>query len=161
MDALEGIQVLRSRHHNSLRVGFTGTRAGMSIDQMEELERLMKYLSVDRNIWWHDGDCIGADEQAHGIAHSVCTNIQMIGHPCNLKKYRAWMDFDQEHPELPPLVRNKKIVEQSDLMFATPGTTEEIQVGSGTWATIRYARRKNKPLIIIWPEGLSNFEGEL
>ena len=158
MDALEGIQVLRSRHNHSLRVGFTGTRTGMSIDQMETLELLMKELSQDRNVVWHDGDCVGADEQAHGIAHVVCKEVQMIGHPCNLTKFRAYMEYDEEKDELPPLVRNKKIVEQSDIMFATPAQHAEITVGSGTWATIRHARRVKKPLIIIWPEGNTTLE---
>jgi hypothetical protein len=37
-------------------------------------------------------------------------------------------------------------------MIATPkGFTEEAR--GGTWFTIRYARSKNKPLIIVYPDG--------
>jgi hypothetical protein len=159
MDALEGIQVLRSRHSNSLRVGFTGSRAGMTTLQWAEFEGLFKFLCVDRNIWWHDGVCLGADEQAHKVVQKVATHgLQTIGHPCNLKKWQADLDYDQLRDERPPLVRNKKIVEQVDLMFAAPQEFDEVKIGSGTWATIRYTRRKKKPLIIVWPDGTTELE---
>lgn len=160
MDALEGIQVLRSRHDNSIRVGFTGTRHGMTTSQWQELEDLLAILVKDRDVRWHDGDCVGSDDQAHSVINKVTSDqAYTIGHPCNLSKYRAWRDFDELKEELPPLVRNKKIVEQSDIMFAAPEGFDEIGIGSGTWATIRYARRKKKPLIIVWPDGANTLEG--
>jgi hypothetical protein len=126
----------------------------MTINQWQKFEDLFGFLSEDRNIWWHDGVCLGADEQAHNAAVlSAKSGIQTVGHPCNIVKWRADLDYDQLRDELPPLVRNKKIVEQSDVMFAGPREFDEVQIGSGTWATIRYTRRKKKPLFVIWPDG--------
>ena len=55
-------------------------------------------------------------------------------------------------PAKPPLDRNHDIVERCDLLIATPHTVEE-QLRSGTWATIRYARKVHRPHYIIRPCG--------
>ena len=49
------------------------------------------------------------------------------------------------------LNRNKNIVDASNLIFAFPFDKEIIR--SGTWSTIRYAKKINKPLIIIRKDG--------
>jgi hypothetical protein len=56
------------------------------------------------------------------------------------------------HAVRPPLVRNKIIVDRSELLIATPFHEKEI-LRSGTWMTIRYARSKVIPVLFIWPEG--------
>jgi len=38
-------------------------------------------------------------------------------------------------------------------VLACPYGYEEEMIGSGTWATIRYALKIHKPLAIIWPNG--------
>ncbi len=56
------------------------------------------------------------------------------------------------------MVRDKDIVNPAERMIAAPaGTTEELR--SGTWATIRYARKKKVPLSIVWPDGTISYEG--
>ena len=66
---------------------------------------------------------------------------------------RANMVCDLVEPGEPFLTRNHNIVLFSDVMLATPKQVEEQRRGSGTWATIRYARQAEKPLAIVWPDG--------
>lgn len=137
-----------------MRIGFTGTRAGMTISQLETLEYLLLGLEFNE---WHDGDCIGSDEQANRLVWSQVTNqglqVQMHGHPCNLEKFRAYNEYDVIHNIKPPLVRNRDMVDSSDIYFATPKEYTEVFRGSGTWATIRYAKHVRRHLVIIWPDG--------
>jgi hypothetical protein len=55
-------------------------------------------------------------------------------------------------PILPHLKRNGHIVDASHVMIACPRLMHE-ELRSGTWMTIRYARRADKPLAIVWPDG--------
>ncbi len=133
-----------------MRVGFTGTREGMTIIQWDQFEFLFSYYDVTE---FHDGDCVGADTQAHATARGLSPRPKMIGHPCNLHKYRAYNEYDITHPIKAPLVRNRVIVANSDLMFAAPKEFDEVLRGSGTWATIRYAKSREVPLIVVFPDG--------
>lgn len=55
-----------------------------------------------------------------------------------------------EYPVKPPLKRNYDIVDACDILLAAPRTlTEELR--SGTWATIRYARKTGKKYLILAP----------
>ena len=45
------------------------------------------------------------------------------------------------------------IVADADVMLACPPNYEEIKRGSGTWATIKFARKSGKPLAIVYPDG--------
>jgi hypothetical protein len=141
-----------------MRVGFTGTREGMTIAQWEHFEYLVTMRHVTE---WHDGDCLGADTQAHATIRRIAwPPIEMHGHPCNIFKWRAHNEYDVLHPVAPPLSRNRHIVGASDLMFATPKEYAEVFRGSGTWATIRYAKSREVPLTIIFPDGSEeNYNG--
>jgi hypothetical protein len=50
------------------------------------------------------------------------------------------------------MIRNHNIVNETDIIVAFSPTDKEI-IRSGTWATIRYAHKKNKKVIIIFPNG--------
>jgi hypothetical protein len=54
-------------------------------------------------------------------------------------------------PPEPPLDRNKKIVFDSDEMIAAPSGPEVLR--SGTWSTVRYARKTRKKITVIYPDG--------
>lgn len=139
-----------------MKIGFTGTRSGMTTAQWETVALIIaEALEILKPNEWHDGDCVGADEQAHGTVDTLkkVADIVTHGHPCNLDHWRANREFDRMHEIRPPLVRNRNIVNESDLMIAAPKEYEEVKVGSGTWATIRYAKRQGKHLIIVWPDG--------
>jgi len=51
-----------------------------------------------------------------------------------------------------PLARNRDIVNMSDILIAAPGEKAEV-LRSGTWATIRYARKMSRKLLVIYPKG--------
>mgnify|MGYP003978242403 FL=1 len=97
------------------------------------------------------GDCLGADAEAHQIARSLGHTV--TGRPCTITKQRAFCVVDHQHPARKPIGRNADIVNESEVMFAFPFGTKELMRGSGTWATIRYARKKEKLLYIIYPDG--------
>lgn len=141
-----------------MKIGFTGTRKGMTDAQYYTFVFLCSNLfhgHTDNE--WHDGDCIGADAETHDLV-AVMDGLKLHGHPSNLRRQRALNLYDVDYDEYPPLVRNKHIVDAVDLMFATPEGVDEEMRGSGTWATIRYARKQDKPLIIIFPNGMAAFE---
>lgn len=132
-----------------MKVSFTGTRKGMT----ETQKRLFRACLDRKEITeFCHGDCIGADEGAHNIAVSLKT-IEIKKRPCNLNSQRAFTKegtclAEPEHP----LDRNKKIVDDGDMLIACPGEQFE-ERRSGTWATVRYARKQGKRIIIIWPNG--------
>lgn len=99
------------------------------------------------------GDCIGADAQAARIAKDIGYYLICLpGHPKDKTNtmFRAFTDFNDEVREPKPFIaRDHDIVNESDLLVATPVGEEEIR--SGTWTTIRYARKKKKPIEIIMP----------
>lgn len=135
-----------------MKVGFTGTRDGMTVVQWEQFEFLVGM--TDNFEEWHDGDCVGADSQAHAtVRRFLFPAIEMHGHPCNLAKWRAHNEYDVTYPITAPLRRNRQIVAAVDLMYAAPKEFEEVLRGSGTWATIRYAKLNKVSLVIIYPDG--------
>lgn len=135
----------------------TGTREGMTIDQWATFGILVsEFWSFQTGPFeWHDGDCVGADSQAHQTIAKLKLMglpVELHGHPCNLDSFRAWNEYDVTHEIRPPLVRNRVMVDASDLVIATPKEFEDVPRGSGTWATIRYARLKGRPLVVVWPD---------
>lgn len=134
---------LFSRH-----VGFTGTRLGMTGAQIEQVDQLL--LDDMMTDCAHHGDCIGADDQFHNLAK--LNNLKTHGHPpLNLSK-RAFCEFDTSEEEKEYLDRDRDIVDAVDWMIACPGGFKE-ELKSGTWYTIRYARKVNRPGWIVWPDG--------
>ncbi len=133
-----------------MKIGFTGTQEGMTQEQLNVLEFVLK-RSQEEYDELHHGDCIGADGQAHEMAQLV--GIKVIIHPPIEKAKRAWKPgaYQVLRPK-PYLQRNHDIVDACDMLIATPRTKEEV-LRSGTWATIRYAHKQHKDIAIILPDG--------
>lgn len=98
---------------------------------------------------FHHGDCVGADSQASVIAGRL--GFRIVLHPPLDPKKRAYNIADLVLQARPYLERNHDIVDACDVMFATPREMHEV-LRSGTWATIRYARKCRKDLLVIQPE---------
>lgn len=131
-----------------MRTGFTGTQRGMTAQQKVAVKRL--FLTT-KPCEFHHGDCIGADADAHSIFRQLrCGKV--ILHPPVYASKRAFCKADVSLSPLPYLDRNKEIVINTDILIATPGETEE-QLRSGTWSTIRFARKKGHPICIVFPDG--------
>lgn len=130
-----------------MHVGFTGTQRGMTLNQWGALWGLLTARAPGD---FHEGDCIGADRQAAYGARLA--GFRIIGHPPTNSSKRANFAADEWREPAPYMVRNHNIVDASQEMIATPGEFEE-QLRSGTWATVRYARRVGKPVHVILPDG--------
>jgi hypothetical protein len=131
-------------------VGFTGTRGSLSTFCVSRLLELINKLDIQT---FHHGDCVGADATMHEMVGDRCDKVI---HPPNKDVHRAYCN-GYILPELSYMDRNKNIVDSSELMIATPPSMEEI-TRSGTWSTVRYARKRNKPLIIVFPDGTCEYE---
>ncbi len=135
-----------------VHIGFTGTRRGMTNGQKRRVRDLLMHHAsrIDRlrDLHVHHGDCKGADEDLHNIARSL--RLSIIIHPPIKDRYRAFCVGTTHRRPLPYLERNKNILLACDLLVATPGEAHEVQ-RSGTWATIREARRMGKAVIILEP----------
>jgi hypothetical protein len=128
-------------------MGFTGTRKGMTERQKAVFRDQLLALKPD--IFRH-GDCIGADADAHELVRKHCPKARIIIYPANSIGYRAFCKGDVARPMMNPLFRNKMIVEAAELLVAFPDTKKE-RLRSGTWATIRYARKIGKRVDIVYP----------
>jgi hypothetical protein len=143
------------------KVGFTGTRSGMNPRQIDELINYLKDLLEDFPlIVFHHGGAVGADAQAHSIAQSL--EIPIMVHPASgvAKKYIAELGGTPIYTlPKPPLVRNRDIVDVVDVMLAAPRTCEE-ELRSGTWYTVRYARKTEVHVHYLFPEDPLILENE-
>jgi hypothetical protein len=134
-------------------IGFTGTQRGMSLEQKFVFERIIRGYMWDPDngpYRLYHGDCIGADFDAHTIASDWHMDIYI--HPPEIDTKRAFCESLNIYPPAPYLLRNKRIVEMTDLLIATPGEPDE-QLRSGTWSTVRYARDLGRTIHIIRPDG--------
>lgn len=135
--------------------GFTGTQNGQTDEQQLSFEDLVR---SGRPRGFHHGDCVGADEQSHSIVRRVDKECVITIHPPSNPSKRAWCEPDTLLPEDEYLNRNHDIVDATQRLIATPSGYEE-QIRSGTWATVRYARKMGKPVTIIWPDGSTDEKG--
>lgn len=132
-----------------MAIGFTGTQLGLVWKQKSTLKSVLEKL---RPVFskFHHGDCIGADKQANDLAREL--NYRIVSHPPSNEKKRAFCEADQVLPPKEYLARNHDIVNCSQVLIACPKESQEV-VRSGTWSTIRYARKMKKDIIIIYFDG--------
>ncbi len=133
------------------KIGFTGTRHGISEEQFKEFKKIIKSKQLDE---FHHGMCIGSDKQAHNFVKSE--KIKVVGHPPTFKKFMAECDCDIIMKPYDYLQRNKNIVDETEILIATPDTKERVR--SGTWSTVRYARKQHKKIYIIHKNGRVTIE---
>ena len=147
-----------------MKIGFTGTRKGMTPKQFDtfcgELARLLRLGATE----FHHGDCQGADAEAHGAA-SLVPRFCIIIHPPTNRMKRAFCGESRfAHVQWlkakPYIDRNHDIVDSSDILIATPAEMTE-QLRSGTWATVRYAEHTARKIVtIIYPDGTISIPSE-
>lgn len=99
----------------------------------------------------HHGDCVGADAQFHALVREILPDARIVIHPPLSDSKRAFCDGDETKEARAYLARNRDIVRDSDVLLAAPQSSEEI-LRSGTWATIRFARKRNHPVILVPPD---------
>lgn len=128
-----------------MKIGFTGTQIGMSERQRIEFYRQMIRHMPDE---FHHGDCIGADTDAHNLVVPML-DTRIVIHPPTKSAKRSFLRADETLPTKPYIERNHDIVDAVDLLIAAPKNERVEELRSGTWATIRYARKTGKPVIIL------------
>ena len=145
--------------------GQTGTRHGATRLQLASIGWLWSRYEIKE---LHDGDCKGADAQLYDLAGAF--GVRRVLHPPTNPKNRAFCGLrdcvliDEATTDIwteyPYFVRDRHIVDASQVMVATPKQyfeTEDKMPG-GTWYTIYYTREQNLPLAIVWPNGLIKYE---
>lgn len=149
-----------------VRAGFTGTQVGATRAQLARLADGLAWLA--RTLGQYDdgageiefghGVCIGADDNAATLASSLdCVRSIREFPPTNTSK----MASVQYHPDVPVfreapaayLARNQAIVRWCVCLFATPEQQEGEVLRSGTWSTVRFARRIGREVFVIRPDG--------
>jgi hypothetical protein len=125
-----------------MRIGFTGSRDGMTDAQRSQLEWMLAVQSVAGGVEFHHGDCIGSDAEAHDIARQL--GYKIVIHPPVNDELRAFCKGDVVLEPKEYHARDRDIVDDTDMTFATPRYHSR-----GTKYTIGYADEVNKPCLVI------------
>ena len=151
-----------------LQLGVTGTSKGMTEAQkvsvtfmLTKMLEMRFYKGVMNN-----GDCVGADATFFLIWNDIVINCKVndieydmttVGHIPLRSNARAYLPFTILRKPKPYLERNQAIVDCSSVLIATPYEADEI-LRSGTWSTIRRARKKGIKIAIVRPDGTVKYE---
>ena len=134
-----------------MKIGVTGTRNGMNNIQSDCVNEYLAGLAAVYQLELHHGDCVGVDAEAAEIAN--CRNIKIVCHPPEKDDLRAFYPFFRELREPKShFARNRAIVDECDILIVVPMDNEPQKLG-GTWYTHDYAKKKNKPIVIFYPDG--------
>lgn len=137
-----------------MKVSFTGSQSGMILAQRGHLLQQLKTLRPSAFI---HGGCVGADDEADELAAYLGIPRFVFGSSNVLKSVsettmlaRVGSAVVFIGPRVPPLQRNPKIVDAGDLLIAAPKERAEV-LRSGTWTTVRLARRAGKQIVLLLP----------
>jgi hypothetical protein len=128
-----------------MKIGFTGLRNGMTPQQKDIIIRLE--LFTTKVLEAHHGDCLGSDADFHHLIREIDPAICIIIHPGFPANHpddttlRAFCEGDHTSAPNSFLARNRDIVDETDMLIATPATKKEM---GGTWYTINYSRKQKK-----------------
>lgn len=144
-----------------MKIGFTGTRDGMSNKAKDTVYNVLEKYKPDEV---HHGNCIGADGDFINICVFQVKIPYIIAHPgmsyfSNVVGPQTTNISDEYKKPDTHFKRNRTIVDSTDLLIAVPKKKPDAtEQGGGTWYTINYARKKQKPIIIVWPDGSTQEE---
>jgi hypothetical protein len=133
---------------------FTGARTGLTPAQLAALRVVLAGYAVPGAVL-HNGCAEGADEACLELA-DILDGVLVLW-PCNAAR-RLWAfgfvdgrDYWSIQPTLPPLERNARMVAAASVVVACPDGPERTR--SGTWSTVREARRMGREVVVVWPSG--------
>jgi len=131
-----------------MKVGFTGSRYGPTAYQAWKFLKVISELEIDE---FHHGDCMGADCYAHITIRRQYQSCKIVIHLLANDKLNAFCQADEYHEPRQDLTeRDRAIVDETDLLIAMLGQETE----SCTWSNVRYAREQDKPVIVIYSDGM-------
>ena len=127
----------------SIKIGFTGNRHGLTVEQKEQIKLILDKYD---NIIVSHGDCVGSDTDFHNLCmkykkENADKKIMIHIYPPNNSTLRAFNKGDILFEEKPYLERNANIVKNSSILIACPIDKNKEELRSGTWSTIRQARK--------------------
>ena len=145
-----------------------GVKTGMlqAVDQRAEVlaqrrlqfsigraHRHSDFSTALRDVQVH-GDCIGADTDFHNLCVAYRSAhpekyIKIHVYPPINPQLRGFNVADKTLELNHYLERNKAIVLNSDFLIACPVDKNKAEVRSGTWSTVRQARRHGIPVRIL------------
>lgn len=137
------------------RIGFTGSRKGMTESQTAAIHNQIQELNrkhTEERLEAHHGDALGADTQFHAICQEV--GVAVVIHPSVDTTDRAFNEGARE--ERPPQKfrqQSRSIVDSCDVLLAAPDGLKERLRGSGTWMTVRVARKAKRSIVLCFPDG--------
>jgi hypothetical protein len=111
----------------------------------------------------HHGGATGADRQAHELVRDLWgAAVRVVIHPASgvAERWCDWSDADVLLAPRKALERNAAIVASLDAtpLVVLPAAPERDDPRSGTWATVRLARKAHKAVLIVWPDGTTTGE---
>lgn len=141
------------------QISFTGTQRGMTQAQERRVSELLISWIGARQQFVHHGDCVGSDFRMHFLALKYGYEVHL--HPPDNPVKRAFctVGVTVVEPEKPYLERNTDIAAAGEVLIATPREYEEV-LRSGTWSTIRRARKLGKKIYIVFQDGTTREEGD-
>lgn len=138
-------------------IGFTATREGLTNQQLAWLVRVFEDTQHITEV--HHGACIGGDAAVH--AQAIENGVPIFVWPPTNPKYIAVECLTPHplvtvHPGMPYLDRDRQIVKATAGLIALPKHDEQPDrmYWGGTWYTVDFAERMNKPVIICYPKGV-------
>jgi len=134
-----------------MMIGFTGNRFGLTDDHKYGIKTI---LDAYQNITVIHGDCVGADTEFHNLCIEYRNNnpnkqLNIHIYPPDDDKLRGFNNGDVIMPVKPYLKRNEDIVKKCDVLIACPIDKNKEVLRSGTWSTIRKARKLNKIIHLL------------
>ena len=119
-----------------MKVGVTGTRKGITTQQTQKFLEIMNQMNPTE---FHHGGCKGADLELAQITEEMF-GAKIVLHLPLITESKYY------------LKRNREIIERCNILLAFPSLKHEV-IRSGTWYTIRYAKRVHRKTKIIYPDG--------
>lgn len=147
-------QKIRLKESDMPKISMTGSRTINTLTQKQLVNFRQLMIEYRDKGYTHlnHGDCQGADEIAHEIAIEL--GLEIVIYPPDKTKYRANCKGENVtiRPEASYRSRNQAIVNNGHVLLALPNSNCE-QLRSGTWMTVRMARKANLPMMICYPDG--------
>lgn len=133
-------------------MGITGTRTMPTASQEHMLAKLIKDTRGLTEL--HHGCCLGADAMSHHYALRYGVPV-VIHPPTNARAMAVLRDERDRLVARTYKQRNQAIVDACDWLVALPKHPEwdERSSASGTWQTIRMARKQGRHITIIYGNG--------
>jgi hypothetical protein len=139
-----------------IKIGFTGTRKGMTAEQRDALADI---FSCYQEIEFHHGDCVGSDAEAHDLVSAYFkSGLRIVIHPgystnspadTSMRAFRVGNEVREPKPHF---ARNRDIVNEIDMLVATP-PCKPLPTSGGTSYTVGYARQVGRKVIVVYPDG--------